>query len=209
MRHNTDIDYTLYLVTDRSLLGGRDLLLSIEEAILGGVTVVQLREKDLSTLEFFHLATRVKSVTDRFQVPLIINDRLDIALAINAAGLHIGQDDLPGVVARRLMGPGKILGISATTLEEAITAKDEGADYLGIGAIFPTGTKLDARDVSLDTLSAIKNRVKIPVVAIGGINLNNIKFVKEQNIDGVAVVSAILGRENIRLAAQELYEIFK
>ena len=152
MNHNRMIDYNLYLVTDRPLLGDRDLQQSIEAAILGGVTIVQLREKDLSTLEFFNLATQIKAVTDSYQVPLIINDRLDIALAVDAAGLHVGQDDLPAVIARRLLGADKILGVSATTLEEAIKAEVEGADYLGIGAIFPTDTKKDARNVALDNL---------------------------------------------------------
>ena len=204
MKHNTSIDYTLYLVTDSNLLGARDLLYCIEEAILGGVTIVQLREKEISALEFFNLATQVKSVTDRYQIPLLINDRLDIALAVDAAGLHVGQTDLPAATARNLLGPAKILGVSAATPEEALAAQASGADYLGIGAIFPTGTKKDAREVTIDTLCAIKNQVKIPVIAIGGINEKNVKLVKEHRVDGVAVVSAIFCQADIRRAAQTL-----
>ncbi|MBA1334165.1 MAG: Thiamin-phosphate pyrophosphorylase [Firmicutes bacterium] len=197
-------DFSLYLVTDRDILGGRDLAGSIEEAIAGGVTVVQLREKTLSSLEFYHLAREVKAVTDRYRVPLIINDRLDIALAVDAAGLHVGQNDLPAAVARRLLGPEKILGVSAASLEEALLAERDGADYLGVGAIFPTATKSDVRSVALEDLQKIKGQVKIPVVAIGGINQNNIKTVMETGIDGVAVVSAILGKDDITRAAKNL-----
>ena len=151
----------------------------------------------------------MKAITDRYQIPLIINDRLDIALALNVTGLHIGQDDLPVAIARRLLGQDKILGVSAATPEEAIKAQNEGADYLGIGAIFPTGTKSDARNVSLETLREIKNRVKIPVVAIGGINPAQVKLVKEQQVDGVAVVSAILCQDDIKAAARNLCELMR
>lgn len=201
------IDYRLYLVTDRGLLGSRDLLHSIEEAIQGGVTIVQLREKDLPTREFFQLASQVKSITDRYQIPLIINERLDIALALNVTGLHIGQNDLPVAIARRLLGPEKILGASAATVDEAMKAQAEGADYLGIGALFPIGTKPDARNVSLETLREIKKQVKIPVVAIGGISPAQVKLVKEQQVDGVAVVSAILCQDDIKAAARNLREL--
>jgi thiamine-phosphate pyrophosphorylase len=207
MHHKEAVNYKLYLVTDRDLLGKKDLKRSIEEAILGGVTIIQLREKNLSTLEFFNLATQIKAVTDNYQVPLIINDRLDIALAIEAAGLHVGQDDLPAAIARKLLGVGKILGVSAATLDEAIKAEAEGADYLGIGAIFPTDTKKDARNVALDNLGIIKKQVKIPVVAIGGIHASNIKLVKEQGVDGIAVVSAILSQVDVKLAARNLYDL--
>lgn len=195
-------NYALYLITDRDVLGRRDLPGSIGEAIAGGVTVVQLREKNLSSLEFYRLAQKVKTVTDRYRVPLIINDRLDIALAVDAAGLHVGQKDLPAAVARRLLGPGKILGVSTASLDEALQAQRDGADYLGVGAIFPTATKSDARKVALEDLQKIKRRVKIPVVAIGGIDQNNIKTVMETGIDGVAVVSAILGKNDITGAAK-------
>lgn len=207
MLNKNGINYALYLVTDRGILGGRDLAKSIAEAILGGVTVVQLREKALSTLEFYRLAQEVKTVTESFKVPLIINDRLDIALAVDAAGLHIGQKDLPAAVARRLLGPEKILGVSAANIEEALEAERDGADYLGVGAVFPTATKSDVRSVDLEGLQKIKRQVKIPVVAIGGINRNNIKNIMETGVDGVAVVSAILGEADITGAARNLYRL--
>lgn len=207
MKHNLTIDYSLYLVTDQKLLNGKHLLKSIEDAIAGGVTIVQLREKELCTRDFFDLAVQVKAVTDKYQVPLIINDRLDIALAVNAAGLHIGQDDLPVTIVRKIMGPAKFLGTSVANVEEAITAQFEGADYLGVGAIFPTGTKLDAQLVTLETLQQIKNQVTIPVVAIGGINQNNAKIVMNEKIDGIAVVSAILAEQDCMKAAQNLHNL--
>ena len=206
MTHNRTVDYSLYLVTDRNLLKGKDLPTSIEEAIAGGVTVIQLREKELGSREFFNVAVQVKAVTDRYHVPLIINDRLDIALAVDAAGLHIGQDDLPVAVARKLLGPEKILGVSACTVGEAVTAQMDGADYLGVGAVFPTGTKRDARQVTLDTLRLIKDRVKIPVVAIGGINQENASLVLHEKVDGIAIVSAILGAPDSRRAARNLHD---
>ncbi|AET67611.1 thiamine-phosphate pyrophosphorylase [Desulfosporosinus orientis DSM 765] len=201
------VDYTLYLVTDRKQLGNRDLAESIEQAIQGGVTLVQLREKSVSTKEFLQLAEKVKEITSRYQIPLIINDRLDIALAIDADGLHVGQDDLPMVKARELLGPDKIIGVSASTLEEALLAEQQGADYLGVGAIFTTATKTDATDVSLKQLEVIKHSVSIPVVAIGGIGTTNLPLVRAAGVDGVSVVSAILGQENIYSAAMELKKI--
>jgi thiamine-phosphate pyrophosphorylase len=208
MNNKAAIDYKLYLVTDRTILGARDLARSVEEAILGGVTIVQLREKDISSREFFHLAAGIKRVTDSHRVPLIINDRVDIALAVDAAGVHVGQSDLPAKIVRDLIGPGKILGVSAATLTEALQAQNDGADYLGIGAVFPTNTKLDARSVALDNLGMIKQQVKIPVVAIGGIHAGNLGFLQETLVDGIAVVSAIFGQADIRLAAKNLYDSF-
>jgi thiamine-phosphate pyrophosphorylase len=207
MLNKYGINYALYLVTDRGMLGERNLVRSIAEAILGGVTVVQLREKALSTLEFYRMAQEVKNLTDSFKVPLIVNDRLDIALAIDAAGLHVGQKDLPAAVARRLLGPEKILGVSAANMKEALQAERDGADYLGVGAVFPTATKSDVRSVDLEGLQKIKRQVKIPVVAIGGINRNNIKNIMETGVDGVAVVSAILGEADITGAARNLYRL--
>ncbi len=198
------IDYTLYLVTDRDVLKGRDLCNSIEQAILGGTTLIQLREKNVSSLDFFSIASSVKAVTDKYNVPLIINDRLDIALAIDAAGVHLGQSDLPCTIARHILGSHKILGISAATLEEALEAQEAGADYIGVGAVFPTDTKLDARSVTIAALKNIKDSLSIPVVAIGGINENNFMQLKPAGIDGIAVVSAILGKENIMEAAKKL-----
>ena len=207
MKNN--IDYTLYLVTDRDVLKGRDLCEAIEASIKGGVTLVQLREKDISSLDFYNLAVAVKKITDKYNVPLIINDRIDVALAVDAAGVHVGQSDIPAKVARRIIGDDKILGISAATLEEAKLAEDEGADYLGIGAVFPTDTKKDARSVSVELLDEIKKSLTVPVVGIGGINENNAELLKESKIDGIAVVSAILGKHDIEQEAKNMLVKFK
>lgn len=201
------IDYSLYLVTDRELLGDKDLVQTIEQAIQGGVTLVQVREKNLSTLEFFQVALLIKNITKKYGVPFIVNDRADIALAVDADGLHIGQSDLPLVVARKIFGPNKIIGVSASTLEEALLAQKDGADYLGVGAIFPTMTKGDADNVSLAELKLIKNNVSIPVVAIGGITDSNIKKIMETGIDGAAVVSAIVACPDPCKAAQNLRQL--
>lgn len=204
-----NVDYTLYLVTDRDVLRGRDLIKCIEESILGGVTLVQLREKNVTSREFYEIAIKVKEVTSRYNIPLIINDRLDIALAIDADGLHIGQKDLPASVARKILGKDKILGVSAATLQESLKAEKDGADYLGVGAVFSTSTKKDTRDVSYETLSNITASVNIPVVAIGGINEKNVTKLKESNIDGIAVISCILGKEDVKGAAEKMLDRFK
>ncbi len=201
------IDYSLYLVTDRRLVGGKDFYRSLEEALAGGVTLLQLREKEVSSAEFYQIALKVKEICGRYDVPLIINDRLDIALAVDADGLHIGQQDLPLPVARRLLGRDKLIGVSATTLAEAQLAEAGGADYLGIGAMYPTGTKTDARAVSLSELTAIRQNVTIPVVAIGGIGTANVTEVMGTGIAGVSVVSAILAQDDVRAAAQHLRQL--
>lgn len=198
------VDYSLYLVTDRGYLRGRDLCQMIAQAIEGGVTVVQLREKTVSTLEFFQIALRVQEITRKYEIPLIINDRLDIAQAINSDGLHIGQDDLPLPIARRILGDNKIIGVSVSTIEEALLAQEQGADYLGVGAIFSTFTKTDAKLVSIEQLQLIKKTVAIPVVAIGGINETNIQRVMPSGINGISVVSAILDKDDPRTAATQL-----
>lgn len=200
-----ETNYKLYLVTERTLLGDRDLIPSIEKAIQGGVTIVQLREKNISTMEFYKLAKEVKALTQQYNIPLIINDRLDIALAVDAEGVHLGTNDLPISIARKLLGPDKILGASAHTLEEALQFQHEGADYLGIGAVFPTETKKDATAVGIDALKKIKEAISIPVVAIGGINETNVGNILHTNIDGIAVVSCILGKEDIFYASKTLY----
>ena len=196
------VDYRLYLVTDRDVLGERDLIQSVEAAIKGGTTIVQLREKNCSSLDFYELALKLKEVTSKYNVPLIINDRLDIALAIEADGLHIGQEDLPLTVARKIVGKDKIIGVSATTLEEALLAQKQGADYVGIGSVYPTNTKLDAKPVSLEELLVIREVISIPIVGIGGINEDNVTDLMKTKIDGVAIVSAILGKEDIKAAAE-------
>lgn len=180
----------LYLVTGRYQLSDEAFLQVIAEACQNGVTLVQLREKELSTHAFYELAKQVKAVTDRYQVPLIINDRVDICLAVDAAGVHIGDDELPVSVTRKLIGD-KILGVSAKTVARGLEAKAEGADYLGVGAIFPTKTK-ESAPTSVATLKEIVQVVGLPVVAIGGIKENNLETFKETGIDGVAIVSEIM-----------------
>jgi thiamine-phosphate pyrophosphorylase len=204
-----NIDYSLYLVTDRRWLGGKSLESAVEEAIQGGATVVQLREKDISSREYLEIARRVKAVTYRLRIPLIINDRIDIAFACDADGIHLGSDDLPVAVARAILGPEKIVGASAATLEEALALEAEGADYLGVGAIFPTGTKTDADHVTLEKLVDIKSAVKIPVVAIGGIDAGNVASVMAAGVDGVAIVSAIMAQGDILGAARNIAGILK
>jgi thiamine-phosphate pyrophosphorylase len=202
-------DFTLYLVTDRRWLGERTLCDSVEEAILGGVTFVQLREKEISSKEYLEFAQRVKEVTDRHGIPLIINDRIDIALAIDADGVHLGPEDLPVPLARKLLGDGKIIGSSAASVDEALLFQAQGADYLGVGAVFPTSTKRGTEKVGLEDLRGIKSAVHIPVVAIGGIKVENAKSVMETGVDGVAVVSAIMDQADIREAARRLLSLLK
>ncbi|WP_406241950.1 thiamine phosphate synthase [Tissierella carlieri] len=205
----SNIDYTLYLITDRELMSTEKLETAVEQAILGGCTVIQLREKNCSSLEFLEIATKIKEITDRYQTPLIINDRIDIALAVDAAGVHIGQSDLPVTIARKLIGDNKILGVSASTFEEAIKAQSEDADYLGVGAMFTTGTKTDAKITSIDELARIREHIELPIVVIGGINKTTIPKFEGIDIHGLAVVSAIISQPDIKEAAKELKSMFK
>lgn len=202
------VDYSLYLCTDRNLLNGKNFEETIELAIKGGVSIVQLREKNCSSRKFLEIATSVKNITSKYKIPLIINDRIDIALAVYADGVHIGQDDLPCKTAREILGAEKIIGVSVSTVAEAIQAENDGANYIGVGAIFKTSTKTDAEIVSLETLKKIRDSVKISVVAIGGINKNNLSQIKDF-VDGVAVISAIISNENPEDAAKDLLKIFK
>lgn len=205
-----EADYALYLLTDRKILKGRNFLQAMEEAIKGGVTLLQLREKDASTREYYDLAIKLKALAHSFDIPLIINDRLDIALAVDADGLHIGQDDLPLTVARKLLGPGKILGLSVSNAEEAVCGEQNGADYLGAGAVYCTSSKdVLTPPIGSGELKRIKDAVSIPVVAIGGIGLSNIREVKEAGADGIAVISAILGSRDIESAAGELLDAWR
>lgn len=203
-----NIDYSLYLVTDRELLKKGSLETAVREAICGGVTLVQLREKNASSREFYRLALSLKEVTDSLGVHLIINDRLDIALAAEVGGVHLGQDDLPVSEARRIMGIDAVIGVSASTVEEALEAERDGADYLGVGAMFATGTKKDAKPTAVNELFEIRRAVSIPVVAIGGIGCSNIGELAGTGIDGISVVSAILCRDDIRQAAADLKSEF-
>lgn len=198
------IDYTLYLVTDSKLMRAKSVEASVEAAIKGGVTLVQLREKELSARDFYERSLAVKRVTDHYHVPLIINDRVDIALAADAAGVHLGQSDLPADAARRLLGPDKIIGVSAHNLREADAAVRMGADYLGVGAMFATQTKGDAGLTPADDALRIKSAAGIPVVIIGGINETNLQTFAHTGIDGAAVVSAIVARDDIEAAARRL-----
>lgn len=202
------VDYSIYLVTDRELMSTPSLEDAVEQAIKGGCTLVQLREKDLDSLSFYNLALSIKDITTKYKVPLIINDRIDIALAIDAHGVHVGQSDIPAEIARKLIGPNKILGVSASSVDEAIKAFKDGADYLGVGAMFATGTKTDANIVSMEELRAIRDKVSIPIVVIGGINKTTIPDFDTINIDGVSVVSAIIAEPNIKKATEELKELF-
>lgn len=204
MKDKCKIDYSVYLVTNRDILVNKNLYEAVEKAILGGSTLVQLREKDISTLEFLNIAEKLKKVTEKYNVPLIINDRIDIALAVNAEGVHVGQSDMPAPYVRRLIGSKKILGVSASNVQEAVKAEREGADYIGIGAIFKTNSKNDADSVSLSELKKINENIKIPSVAIGGICKDNIKLLKGSGIKGVSVISSILGKNDIQKAAKEI-----
>ena len=202
-----NFDYTLYLVTDRQLMSCDSLTEAVEQAILEGCTMIQLREKELSSLEFYNQAVAVKQVTDKYHIPLIINDRIDIAMAVQATGVHIGQHDLPAAAVRKVIGENMLLGVSASSIAEAIQAQQDGADYLGVGAMFPTGTKTDAESVSMEELQKIRTAVSLPIVVIGGIKGNAGRF-KPMGIDGLAVVSAIIAQSDIKAAAAELKDLF-
>lgn len=202
-------DYSLYLVTDEELMGDRDFDNTIEESIKAGCTMVQLREKSTSSLNFFEKAKRLKVLCEKYEVPLIINDRVDIAIASDAHGIHVGQSDLPLSAVRRMAGEEKIIGVSVRTVEQAMAAQEGGADYIGVGAMYVTSTKKDAVSVSIHELSRIKEAVSIPIVAIGGINKDNGKVLMDTGINGLAVVSAILGKEDVGEASRELLEIVK
>lgn len=203
-----NFDYTLYLVTDRQLMSCDSLTEAVEQAILGVCTMIQLREKELSSLEFYNQAVAVKLVTDKYHIPLIINDRIDIAMAVQATGVHIGQHDLPAAAVRKVIGENMLLGVSASSIAEAIQAQQDGADYLGVGAMFPTGTKTDADSVSMEELQIIRAAVSLPIVVIGGINKGNAGRFKPMGIDGLAVVSAIIAQSDIKAAAAELKDLF-
>lgn len=199
-----NVDYTLYLVTDRNQPAPGTFEKVVEEAVRGGATLVQLREKSGDTGLLYARARQLKEVIDTLHVPLIIDDRIDIMMAVDADGVHVGQSDMPASVARKMIGNDKILGVSAGTLEEAVKAEKDGADYLGVGAMFPTATKTDADITSMETLKAILETVHIPVVVIGGINQKTIPKFKGLGIAGYAVVSAIMASRQPKEAAAEL-----
>ena len=192
----------LYLVTNRYQDSLESFLKKVETACRSGVTIVQLREKNLTTNQYYQLAKQVKEITDAYQVPLIIDDRLDVCLAVDASGLHIGDDELPVSVARQVLGPDKILGVTAKTVKRALEAEEGGADYLGTGAIFPTTTKENAPITLISTLKTICQRVDIPVVAIGGLTSENIDQLMGTGIAGVAVVRDLMQAEDIETKTQ-------
>lgn len=199
----------LYVVTDRTWLGGKSLSKQIEDIIKAGATCIQLREKDISFYEFLEIAREIKAVTDKYRVPFLINDNVEVALAVDADGVHVGQNDDEITVAREKLGIDKIIGVSAHTVEEALIAQENGADYIGVGAVFSTSTKLDANTVPMDVLEDISEAVDIPVVAIGGINKKNILELSQSGIHGVALISAIFSQKNISEATKELLELSK
>lgn len=199
----------LYAVTDRAWVGEKSLSAQVHEALDGGTTMIQLREKDLEEEAFLQEAMEIKIITEQYQVPFIINDNVPFAIKCGADGVHVGQEDMGAAEARTLLGTNKIVGVSVSTVDEAIRAEKEGADYLGVGAVFPTSTKLDANTVSVEELKDICGAVTIPVVAIGGISAGNIDQLYGSGIHGVAVVSAIFGADDIQKATRELANLVK
>lgn len=203
----TKEDLLLYAVTDRAWLNGRTLYEQVEEALQGGATFIQLREKNLDQEHFMEEAVELKKLCRQYHVPFVINDNVEIAARIDADGVHVGQSDMEAGDVRAKLGPDKILGVSAQTVEQAVLAEKRGADYLGVGAVFSTGSKADADDVSHETLKAICEAVSIPVIAIGGISVNNVSQLKETGICGIAVISAIFAQKDITAATKELKQL--
>lgn len=197
-------DLLLYAVTDRGWLNGDTLYHQVEQAIQGGVTFVQLREKELDEDQFLEEAKEIQGLCRKYHVPFVINDNVKIAAQIDADGVHVGQSDMAAGDVRKKLGPDKIIGVSAQTVEQALLAQEMGADYLGVGAVFHTGSKADADDVSHDTLRAICEAVDIPVIAIGGIGTGNVMQLSGSGICGIAVISALFAQPDIKAAAEEL-----
>lgn len=207
MRDKLAESLLLYAVTDRHWLGERTLYDVVRESLDGGVTFLQLREKDLDDENFYEEAVRLQEMAKSYGVPFVVNDNVDIAVRMDADGVHVGQSDMEAGDVRALIGPDKILGVSAQTVEQAVLAEMRGADYLGVGAVFPTGSKDDADDVSFETLKAICEAVSIPVVAIGGITLHNTPELAGSGICGIAVISAIYGQSDIYEATVSLKKV--
>ena len=199
----------LYVITDRSWTLESSLEEQVEETLKGGATFLQLREKNLSFDEFLSQAKQIKKLTDKYNIPFVINDSLEIAIESNADGVHIGQGDMNARQVRKLIGNDKILGVSANTVETAILAEKNGADYIGVGAVFKTSTKEDANLISMEVVKDICNSVSIPVVAIGGINEKTALNLKGSGVDGICVISAIFVKENIYEATKDLYNLTK
>lgn len=197
-------DLLVYAVTDRYWLGDETLYSQVEKALKGGATYIQLREKTLDDATFLQEAIEIQALCKSYNVPFVVNDNVDIAIQMNADGVHVGQSDMEALDVRAKLGKDKIIGVSAQTVEQALLAQAHGADYLGVGAVFPTGSKDDADDVSHETLKEICDAVDIPVVAIGGITINNVQELKGTGIAGVAVISAIFGQKDITEATKNL-----
>lgn len=204
----SQIDLSLYLVTEESI-AIEELTKIIAESVSGGVSIVQLREKNNSSLSFYEKASALKQLLNELSIPLIINDRVDIALAVGADGIHIGQDDLPLPVVKKMVPEDMIVGVSVSTLEEALEAERNGADYIGVGSVFPTKTKQDATLMALEDLGEICRGVSIPAVAIGGITADNISALSDSGLSGTAVVSAIMNADNPKTASESLLKIIK
>lgn len=202
-------DLLLYAVTDRAWLGDKTLSWQVEESLKGGATMIQLREKHLDHEHFLKEAKEIKELCRKYQVPFLINDDVDLAVEVDADGVHVGQHDMEAGEVRKKIGPNRILGVSAQTVEQALLAQQAGADYLGVGAVFPTGTKDDADAVSIQTLGEICHAVSIPVVAIGGIGQHNVMQLAGSGICGIAVVSAIYAQPDIQNAASTLHAFAK
>lgn len=202
-------DLLLYAVTDRAWLGDKTLSWQVEESLKGGATMIQLREKHLDHEHFLKEAKEIKELCRKYQVPFLINDDVDLAVEVDADGVHVGQHDMEAGEVRKKIGPNHILGVSAQTVEQALLAQQAGADYLGVGAVFPTGTKDDADAVSIQTLGEICHAVNIPVVAIGGIGQHNVMQLAGSGICGIAVVSAIYAQPDIQNAASTLHALAK
>ncbi|MDK2967400.1 MULTISPECIES: thiamine phosphate synthase [Lacrimispora] len=199
----------LYVVTDRTWLGNNKLYEQVEEIVQSGATFIQLREKNLDYDSFVAEGREIRKITDRYNIPFVINDNIDVALAVGADGVHVGQKDLEARKCRELIGEDMILGVSAQTKEQALLAEKSGADYIGVGAVFETSTKTDAKPVSYDTLKEICSSVSIPVIAIGGINEDNIQKLKGSHIDGVAVISAVFAARDKKKAVKTLLSLVK
>lgn len=197
-------DLMLYAVTDRSWLGGETLRSQVERALKGGATFIQLREKELDEADFLEEAKEIQKLCREYHVPFVINDNVEIAAAVGADGVHVGQSDMEAGDVRRRLGPDKIIGVSAQTAEQALRAQEHGADYIGVGAVFPTGSKADATEVSREMLEEICRAVDIPVIAIGGIGRENVMELKGSGICGIAVISAIFAQKDIEAVAAEL-----
>ncbi|YCI78330.1 thiamine phosphate synthase [Bacillus sp. R1-10] len=204
----SQIDLSLYLVTEESI-AIEELTKIIAESVSGGVSIVQLREKNNSSLSFYKKASALKQLLNELSIPLIINDRVDIALAVGADGIHIGQDDLPLPVVKKMVPEDMIVGVSVSTLEEALEAERNGADYIGVGSVFPTKTKQDATLMALEDLGEICRSVSIPAVAIGGITADNMSALSDSGLSGTAVVSAIMNADNPKTASESLLKIIK